>query len=426
MKVAYVTMQFPATTETFAGTDVRVLRETGVDVHVFAMRPRHRDHARMLRERGLVNVPVSTLTVARYLMGLVWMLMRPHWAATLVVWNLRHHASRPRALLRCFALVPSAMSIFSRLVCGKFEVIHLFWGHFPSMVGHLAQRFAPDVVASVFLGAYDLDTDRYGSWLPGAVPVARGADVVWTHSRTNIPRLLALGIAPTRLRCVYRGVDLKSLPMSGAGSRAAGSVVTVGALIERKGVDETLRAFARVLSDLTELHLDVLGDGPERASLEALATALGVRAHVSFHGQVSTATVTARLMAATAFVLLSRADRIPNVVKEAMAVGCPCIVTHTQGMEELVDHGRTGYMVPVGDVDAAATHLSAILTDPERHAVMASAARVHVVEHFSAEASMAAYVEGWRGALTARRSGVAPGAPSGPPGQSLRRPGSGR
>ena len=283
------------------------------------------------------------------------------------------------------------------------------------MVGLLVRHALPDAVASMFLGAYDLDEGRYGGWLPGSALVARGADVVWTHAQANLPRIRAMGVPADRLRCVYRGVDRNTFAARSPEDRGDGSIVAVGSLIELKAMDDVLRAFAVVHEAVPAAHLHLLGDGAERGALERLATELGVAGSVTFHGHVAPGEVVRRLRAASAFVLLSRHDRLPNVVKEAMAIGVPCVVTATQGMEELVRDGRTGYLVPIGDPATAARRLLDVLNDPHRHAPMVEAAQALIERDFSVSASMSAYLAAWR----------APGAVAADGDPALRTPGGG-
>lgn len=99
-------------------------------------------------------------------------------------------------------LAPAAVSIFDHLERRRFDVAHLFWGHYPALVGHLVQRFATGVVSSVLLGAYDLDEDRYAVRVPGSVPVAQNAHMVWTHSRSNLARRRALRVPDAKVHCV--------------------------------------------------------------------------------------------------------------------------------------------------------------------------------------------------------------------------------
>ena len=179
MRVTYVTMQSPATSETFASSNVAALRRLGVDVRVVGMRPPHTDHERMLAERGLQDVPIRPMTPARYATSTLLAVRHPVRTWTLLHWAFRWHWLRLHVLLRCLALLPSAQAVFASLRAQDPEIVHLFWAHYPSMVAILLMRYSPQTPRTVFLGAYDLDEGRYGSILEGSVSVARAADVVW-------------------------------------------------------------------------------------------------------------------------------------------------------------------------------------------------------------------------------------------------------
>ena len=91
------------------------------------------------------------------------------------------------------------------------------------------------------------------------------------------------------------------------------------------------------------------------------------------------------------FVLPSLAEGISNTILEAMATGLPVIATRVGGNAELVDHGRTGEVVPADDVDALAQALVRMATDPARAAAMGRAGRAEEERRFSLQAMVAAY-----------------------------------
>ena len=99
MRVAYVTMQFPAPTETFACSDVEALRGLGVEVHFFTLRPPHARHEELVQERDLAGVPIKALTVRRALAGLGHGIRRPLATAGLVWWLVRSTWRQPSHLL---------------------------------------------------------------------------------------------------------------------------------------------------------------------------------------------------------------------------------------------------------------------------------------------------------------------------------------
>jgi glycosyltransferase involved in cell wall biosynthesis len=401
VRVAYVTMQFPAPSETFASQDVRTLAMSGVDVEVFALRPPAARHEAMLEERSLVGIPVHTMPLRRVARGLRLWLARPRWAASLLTWILVSQLHRPSQLARSLALATGALVAFEEMQRRRFDVVHLFWGHYPALVGHLVAQFLPEVRLSVFLGAYDLRATY-----PGSGSVARRADVVWTHADANLPAILSLGVAPDRLRVNYRGIDVdaaRRIAAEEAERRVRHRIVTVGRLLPAKGVDDVLRAVAQLRERLPDATLVVAGDGPDRVRLEDLARELGIDGAVTFLGHVPQNRVWRELARADAFVLMSHEERLPNAAKEAMALGCVPFVTRTAGIEELVEDGRTGHVVEIHDVPALVGRLSdLLLQDAAALASMRERAQAHVSAHFDVRASMANYVRAWQGLVTGR------------------------
>jgi glycosyltransferase involved in cell wall biosynthesis len=400
VRIAYVTMQFPAPSETFASQDVRALVGLGAHVEVFALRPPAERHASMVAERSLDGIEIHAVGVGRALRGLRLWLTRPRWAASLLTWILVAQAHRPADLARSLALATSALVLFEELQGRRFDVVHLFWGHYPALVGHLVGRFRPDLRLSMFLGAYDLRAGYAGSR-----SVARRADVVWTHAAVNRPAILALGVPPERLRVAYRGIDVDAalrIAAEEAEGRVRGRVVSVGRLLPAKGMDEVVRALAQLRVRVPDATLVVAGDGPARTELEALARELGVEGAVEFLGHVPQERVWRELARADAFVLMSHEERLPNAAKEAMALGCVPIVTRTPGIEELVEDGRSGYVVEVHDAAALVDRLADLLLgDPAVRSALRARGRAHVAACFDVRASMATYLRAWEG-LTGR------------------------
>jgi len=126
-----------------------------------------------------------------------------------------------------------------------------------------------------------------------------------------------------------------------------------------KGLDVLLRAMAARTRKGDALSLTLLGDGPERPSLERLAAELGLASSVHFKGWVTAgASVQAHLDAADLFVLPSRVEGLPRALIEAMGRGLPCVATAVGGIPELLPREA---LVPPGDVDALADRIGACL-----------------------------------------------------------------
>jgi len=390
MKVYYVTMSFPAPTEPFAAVDVRALLEMGVDVSVHSLRRPFPESGRLLKERGLEGLYVSHGGWQSFLNGLGISFLHPLVFVSLLWWVIGNSQGKASHFLKGLVLMPRAMEIFSLIRRDKPDVVHLFWGHYPSLLGFLVQRFCCGVVLSIFLGAYDLWTGFGGS-----ADVAKNADVVWTHARCNIPDILARGVDEDKIIICHRGADLAPT-WSLSPKKIPRRIVTAGRLKLTKGMDRVLRMFAMTLKHWPDATLVILGSGPEENNLKMLASELKIDHAVTFRGHVPHGEVFREMGAAEIFILMTRhvAERLPNVVKEAMGCRCLCLVSPTPGIEELVCDGQTGFILPL-DEEVFARKLDDIFTHPEILRDITETAEAFIHENFDARRQMARYRQVW-------------------------------
>lgn len=174
------------------------------------------------------------------------------------------------------------------------------------------------------------------------------------------------GVDPNRMHVIYNalGPDASRGPLSPFPLQTKYRAITVCRLASWKGVDGLIEAIAA----RPEVGLAVIGEGPERANLEALAHRLMVGERVFFAGQVSRPQVGAYLQACHLFVLNSRYEGLPHVVLEAMAAGLPIVAADAGGVAEVVRPGVNGILVPPGDTDALQRAISTALDDADLRA----------------------------------------------------------
>ncbi len=134
-------------------------------------------------------------------------------------------------------------------------------------------------------------------------------------------------------------------------------LVTVARLIPRKGIHLLLEALSK--SAYREWRLAIIGDGPERERLSALAKRAGIQAKVEFYGDKDRSEIAEILPGCDLFVLPSLAEGMSNAALEAMACGLPVLLTQTGGSDELVK--GNGRVVPSGDVEALRRALEQLL-----------------------------------------------------------------
>jgi colanic acid/amylovoran biosynthesis glycosyltransferase len=176
-------------------------------------------------------------------------------------------------------------------------------------------------------------------------------------------------------------------------------ITTVGRLVEKKGIEYSIRAVARVLEKHSNLHYDVVGDGPLRGHLEELVQQMGVGGHVHFHGAQSSSYVQRIVSDAQIFVLASITARdgdeesLGNVLLEAQASGLPVVVTDYNGFPEAILPGRSGFLVPERDVESLAERIEHLVEHPEMWATMGRAGRAHVEQRYNSHAVNSKLVE---------------------------------
>lgn len=398
MKIVYVTMQFPVASEAFAAVEIRALRRQGNDVAVAAYRAAPAGAARLLTERDIADLPVDEGGPAATLRGLGDMLARPSDSLWLLGKILRGCALSPGHLLKALALMPRSLTLLRKLEALQPDVVHLFWGHYPSLLGLLARRRLPGTVISHFLGAYDLER-RF----PPSAALAQQADVIFTHARANLPALAALGLPRDRVEVSYRGIEIPPDPP--APEKTRGLMVVAERLIPQKRTADALRVFAEVVRRLPEARLMVFGGGPESGRLQALATELGIAERVVFAGHVPQREVFRALDTAEVALTLSQSpsERLPNALKEAMLRRCLCLSTRSPGIEELIRDGETGLLVEPGDPAAAAGRLTALLSEPAAVERIGRQAQAHVLADFDVDRLMAERVARWS-ALAQRKN----------------------
>lgn len=398
MRIAYITMQFPVPSETFASLDVETLRKHNQEVVVYCFRFKHLQYHKLMAERRHTGLSVSHFNFRSFLVSIAFILRHPAIAFSLTRWIISCCKKKPRHLLKSIFLIPSALSIFKSIYKNKPDVVHLFWGHYPSMVGYLVNKFMPTTVLSMFLGAHDLVTAY-----PGSLYISKKSDLLFTHSKTNLPTLAELGMDSSRFNVILRGANITPSSLSGLDkfkNLAFPVFLTAGRLIEEKGFDNVLNIFKTISISYPNAILNIAGDGPYKPALEQKVASLNLQSRVSFLGHIEQSKLILLMSKAHFFLLMSRypSERLPNVVKEAMLQRCVVVTTNTQGIGELVESETQGFIVEKNDDQAAVASIHSCLQNQHKSLSIATSARKKIIECFDVNASMKAYTKLWQAA----------------------------
>ena len=150
-------------------------------------------------------------------------------------------------------------------------------------------------------------------------------------------------------------------------------LLAMGRMTSQKGFDLLLEAFSSLAPEFPDWTLTILGDGEDREKLEAQAKKLMLEDRIQMPGSVKEPEPILR--GSDLYVLPSRFEGFPLALLEAMGCGLPCVAFDCPtGPGEIIDHGRTGLLVPSGDVDALAKALKSMMASPEKRAKLAAAA----------------------------------------------------
>lgn len=254
----------------------------------------------------------------------------------------------------------------------RHDVIHAHW-LVPSGLAALVARWFWSIPVVATSHGGEVNLARPDSVLARMIAfTANHVNACTAVSKALCVRLTAMGVVNPVF--VPLGVKVREGPNrfeGTAGDRSVLHVLYVGSLIPRKSISTLLEALHLLRRRGVETAAAIVGDGPDRRTLEELAK--HHRLEVRFIGEVPHREVGAWMERADVLVLPSTAEGRPVVVLEAMAASLPVVVSDIDGSRELIDDGRTGYLFPPGDADKLADFLE-ILSDVEVRKHLAASA----------------------------------------------------
>jgi glycosyltransferase involved in cell wall biosynthesis len=183
---------------------------------------------------------------------------------------------------------------------------------------------------------------------------------------------------------------------SPGGQRQANHLLFVGRLNKQKGIEILLHAVSRIPRPI---HLDVIGDGDDRETLQELARGLGIADRVQWHGVLPQQRLADFYRAASALVVPSVEEGLGLVAVEAQLCETPVVAFDSGGLPDIVQHDRTGILVPTVDAGALAAAIGSLLDRPDRGAALGAAGRLHALATFAPESVAKRYADIYSSAI---------------------------
>lgn len=279
------------------------------------------------------------------------------------------------------------------------EVLHVHYAIPFAAAAILARQVAPELDLKVVTTLHGTDITVVGS-SPSFKPLVEwsinGSDAVTAVSRflaDQTGRQLALSrpieVVPNFIDPDRHGAPIAPCMPERTSERQV-TLIHISNFRPLKRLGDVVRIFQRVAARL-DARLVLVGDGPEYGSTQALVQELGLADRVRFVGVIDEV---APLLAASDLLLLpSETESFGLVALEAMASGVPVVASLVGGLPEVIEHGVSGFLAPVGDVAAMADHALAILADCATRVRFGAAARERAVRHFDWRSVVPRYEE---------------------------------
>jgi colanic acid/amylovoran biosynthesis glycosyltransferase len=399
-RVAYIMSRFPKITETFVLYEMKALEDLGARVEVFPL----------LREPAGPRHPEAVAYEERAYFAplLSWRVLRANWrrlcrdpGAYVRTWwyALERSWGNARFFLGALGYYPKCVLFAEQMEMLEVDHIHAHFATHPALAALLIHRLT-EIPYSFTAHGSDLHVDR-------RMIAAKVSEAAFVVAVSGYNRELILEDSgqqhAEKVVVIHCGADPsvfagESGPTRSSNGHANDSdrdskspairIACVASLEEVKGHRFLLHACRLLLDRGVDVRCDLAGDGSLWEPLGRLADQLRLRSHVRLHGAVAQPEVRRVLFDADVAVLPSyptedgRREGIPVALMEAMMCGLPVVASGLSGIPELVDHGRTGYLVPPGDPWSLADRLEALAASPELRTRMGAAGRGKVLTDF--------------------------------------------
>ncbi len=409
MRVAYICNRYPAISMTFVRREIEGLRRLGIVVKTLSIRPPLSGDLLAPKDREAARSTYSVLPpkprlVRAHVLALA---TRPLSYVRTLAFSLSLSSGGVRAGLWRVFYFAEAIAVWHRCRSENVRHVHSHFANVATDVAMLCARFA-DRPGEQWSWSFTLHGpvefyDVYRSQLSEKIARARFVICISDFARSQAmacseeaqwdklhvvhcgldPEQWRPPAAPSPAAPSNAGVDAGAAAYADAEAPSSGvRVLCVGRLIALKGHAVLIEALARLRADGLEVTATLVGDGPARGALEALADRRSVADLIEFAGSVGQDRIRDYFARADVFCLPSFAEGVPVVLMEAMAMELPVVSSRIMGIPELVQDEISGMLTPPGRADELADRLRRLAESPELRAQLGRAGRAKVVAEY--------------------------------------------
>jgi len=395
-RVLYVLSRFPCYDEAFLLREIHAVAER-LDTWVFSLRPSRdpvvHDEARALAPRTL---SVAFLLSPRIVCAHLRLLRRgPRRYAVALGRLLAGNWRSPEFLLKNLAFFPKAGWLADWAMENGVTHLHAGWATYPASVALLVSDITG--LPFSFSGhAHDiyLDTTQLAEKLRRAEFVTTCTASNAVYLRSLVPERAAESVAVVR-----HGINLSRFGRAPVGEPPL-RILSVGTLHPHKGFAYLLDALQLLAEEGRDFHCTIVGGGPLEADLRRRAARAGLTGRVTLAGALAQADVISRYARSSVFVLMAQPEwhwGVPNVIVEALASGNAVVTTRFGSVEELIEDGVTGLLLPPRDPAALAAALRRLDGDEALRRRLAAAGRAIVAREYDLDRAVDWYVSRFGG-----------------------------
>lgn len=388
-KIAYVVKMFPRLSETFILNEIVELEKMGFNLHIFSSKY----PSETIEHNKVKDVRSQTTHLPEFL-GTEKLRILIAFLNVFLKFPGRTLKTFIRALkVKFFNSNSKSLIRFFQCCCiikdmGECTHLHAHFATVPTRLVTLVNRIT-GMPYSISTHAKDIYLDNTLNSV-STINRLKNAEFVIANSNTSKADIInALGIEyENKVFTVYNGIDLNKFTYTPA-VKTKNLILSVGRLEEKKGFDLLIKSCKKLIDKGISFECCIVGEGSKYKYLKQLISELNLKKHVKLVGALGHDDLIELYKSATMFVLpcrvLENGDRdvIPNVIKEAMAVGIPVITTSIPAMEEIIDDNKSGLLAPPENPDLLSKSIEKLFNDKALRLRLSFAARKKIEDRFN-------------------------------------------